>query len=335
MVWTEDGSVERRQQLPAAANISNLTPPTATQPSLLHHSEVRTFFHEFGHVIHCICSRAPYTLFSWAWSAVPYAAGVENDFLEVPSLMLENWMWEPTILQHISLAPRSHAKAIMSVNNDNAVSNSTSANNDNAAIKPQQQKQHKVKIPSSPDPLPPKYAQSLIKSRFALSGYHYSRQLFMTLYDLRIHSIQVGEPLPTAEQLNEWWQQMSLELTGMKPVVDTQPMASWYHLAMGYDAGYYGYLWSELVSADMFASKWAKADAGCLDRQVGGEYRRLVLESGACQGGKEISEAFLGRAPNSNALLNLLGLLPQDKQSVAMTPTTTVMSSTGASGKKK
>lgn len=77
-----------------AANIGNLPKPRPDAPSLLHHSQVLTFFHEFGHVVHHLCSRTDYCLLSWAWSVVPYPAGVEHDFLEIPSQALENWTWE-------------------------------------------------------------------------------------------------------------------------------------------------------------------------------------------------------------------------------------------------
>lgn len=41
--------------------------------------------------LHKVLTKADYSLFSWAWSAVPYPGGVENDFLEVPSMMFEQW----------------------------------------------------------------------------------------------------------------------------------------------------------------------------------------------------------------------------------------------------
>ena len=63
-----DGS----QQRPTAAYLGNTTKPTATRPSLLKSSDARTFFHEFGHLMHCLCTKSSYALFSWAWTAVPW-----------------------------------------------------------------------------------------------------------------------------------------------------------------------------------------------------------------------------------------------------------------------
>lgn len=76
--------------------ITNFTPPNDTEPSLLSYSEVVTFFHEFGHVMHSICSNSAYHRLNWTWTAV------EHDFLEVPSKMFENWLQEPHILKQIS-----------------------------------------------------------------------------------------------------------------------------------------------------------------------------------------------------------------------------------------
>lgn len=70
--------------LPACVNLGNLTPAREGSPSLLLFREVETFFHEFGHVCHCVLTNSKHSLHSWAWSAVPWPGGVEQDFLRCP-----------------------------------------------------------------------------------------------------------------------------------------------------------------------------------------------------------------------------------------------------------
>ncbi|KAF9346342.1 hypothetical protein BGX34_004026, partial [Mortierella sp. NVP85] len=89
------------RMLPVAVNVGNLSRPTADRPAMLKHSEANTFFHEFGHVCHAMSSRARYSLFNFSWSVVPYPTSLAMDFLEVPSIMLENWLWEPTVLKRL------------------------------------------------------------------------------------------------------------------------------------------------------------------------------------------------------------------------------------------
>ncbi len=84
-VWS-DGKVTR----PLAALVCNFTKPTADKPSLLQHEEVETFFHEFGHCLHTIVSDAHEFRFA--------GTGVERDFVEAPSQMFENWVWDATVL---------------------------------------------------------------------------------------------------------------------------------------------------------------------------------------------------------------------------------------------
>jgi len=85
-VWA-DGTVQK----PLAALVCNFTKPTPTTPSLLPHDEVETFFHEFGHGLHQMLTNTKYGRFS--------GTAVARDFVEAPSQMMENWVWNASVLK--------------------------------------------------------------------------------------------------------------------------------------------------------------------------------------------------------------------------------------------
>lgn len=72
-------------QIPTASLVCNFPRPTADQPTLMPHSEVTTFFHEFGHVLHNMLTEAELSSFS--------GTSVARDFVEAPSQIFENWAW--------------------------------------------------------------------------------------------------------------------------------------------------------------------------------------------------------------------------------------------------
>lgn len=77
------------------------------------------------------------------------------------------------------------------------------------------------------------------------------------------------------------------------------------HFIGGYDAGYYGYLWSEVFSADMFHSFFKQNP---MDGEQGRRYRKTVLEKGGSRDEMAFLTEFLGREPSSEAFYRELGL---------------------------
>jgi len=93
-----------KYQRPACALVCNFPPPQPDKPSLMSHDEVETVFHEFGHAMHTILTRANYGRFS--------GTSVPQDFVEAPSQMLENWAWDKKVLDSFAADYRDPAKKI-------------------------------------------------------------------------------------------------------------------------------------------------------------------------------------------------------------------------------
>ena len=93
-----------KYQRPTVALVCNFPSPTKDKPSLLAHSDVETIFHEFGHAMHSMMTRAKYSRFS--------GTSVPGDFVEAPSQMLENWVWDKKVLDSFAADYRDPSKKI-------------------------------------------------------------------------------------------------------------------------------------------------------------------------------------------------------------------------------
>lgn len=74
--------------------LANFPEESASKPSLLKRNDVNTFFHEFGHALHAILGRTQVAGFA--------GTSVKRDFVELPSQMLEEWLWDTAILKMVS-----------------------------------------------------------------------------------------------------------------------------------------------------------------------------------------------------------------------------------------
>lgn len=84
--WIKNNTNER----PHISIVCNFTPPTSSKPSLLTFNEVTTLFHEFGHALHGMLANTNYPTLS--------GTSVYWDFVELPSQIMENWVYEPETL---------------------------------------------------------------------------------------------------------------------------------------------------------------------------------------------------------------------------------------------
>lgn len=211
---------------PVAACVCNFTKPTPSAPSLLQHSEVETLFHEFGHVMHHLCSETRLHRFA--------SFRCEGDFVEAPSQMLENWCWDTRML---ALMSGESAKIRLAGAAPGRWHNETIALTLAPAYLLTTRAGHYT------DParkLPADMASKLAKSQNAHSGLFNTRQVFLASFDQALHTLPSDSGEPTKVDTGAQLVALHQEVLGIPMTPGTNFGASFGHLAGGYDSAYYG-----------------------------------------------------------------------------------------------
>jgi len=151
--------------------------------------------------------------------------------------------------------------------------------------------------------LPDKLLQKLRGARNFQSGMQMVRQLEFALFDFRLHA---STTLISADAilrvLDDVRQQVAVVTP---PSFDRFPHAFSHIFAGGYAAGYYGYLWSEVLSADAYDRF---EQEGVFNATAGRAFMQHVLETGGVEEPLDVFKAFRGREPSINAFLRHSGL---------------------------
>ncbi len=227
-----------KPRLPQAALVVNFDRKGLTL------DELETLLHEFGHALHNNLSATRYT--------AQAGTSTQRDFVEAPSQMLEDWVYDKNVLTLMrEVCP---------------------------ACKP------------VPDEL---IAQARAAKDFAKGNLNARQHLFAS-FDLALHGADAPDPMAT-------WARME-GATPLGHVSGTKFPAGFSHIAGGYAAGYYGYLWSDVVAHDLRTAFAADK----LDAQVGRRYRNSVLANGGQRPPQDIVREFLGRDTNSKAYFEYL-----------------------------
>jgi len=146
--------------------------------------------------------------------------------------------------------------------------------------------------------LPDALIRKLIDTKNMDSGLAYLRQIHFSVLDLKYHTAK-GKVDTT-----KVYEKLMKKIALMPMSAGTHPQASFGHLMGGYEAGYYSYLWSELIAADLFSVFEAN---GIMDAVTGARYRELILAPGRSYDEAGQVEKFLGRPAKEDAFLKSIG----------------------------
>nr|QKY15016.1 ATP-dependent clp protease ATP-binding subunit clpa-like protein (clpA) [Polytomella parva] len=259
-------------RLPVAHMVCNQTPPIGSKPSLMTLDEVTTLFHEFGHALQHMLTHVNYLSASGI-------NGVDWDAVELPSQFMENWCYDENTL-------KSFAKHY-----------------------------------ETGEPLPKELFQRVLAAKTYRAGSMYLRQIRFGSTDLELHARykpvsgtegkEEGEGKGQGEGVFAVDQAMAVKTLVTPPYPGDRFLCSFNHIfAGGYAAGYYSYLWAEVLSADSFAAfEEAGLDKEDKIRETGHRFRDTVLALGGGVAPAEVFKRFRGREPSPQALLRHNNLL--------------------------
>jgi peptidyl-dipeptidase Dcp len=235
---------------PVVVNVGNLTKPTSGAPSLLSVDDVNTLFHEFGHALHYLFSKAPYKTLQ----------SVPRDFVELPSQIMENWAMEPEMLKLYA----THYKT-------------------------------GVVIPDS-------LVKKIVSSSHFNQGFETVEYLAASFLDMDWHTLKEAKELDAEKFENE-----SMKKIGLIPEIAPRYRSPYFQHAFsgGYDAGYYSYIWAEVLDADAFQSFKEK---GLFNKELANSFRKNLLERGCIDDAMAMFVKFKGREPKIDGLLEKRGL---------------------------
>jgi thimet oligopeptidase len=150
------------------------------------------------------------------------------------------------------------------------------------------------------EPLPEDLVARMVGSRYLNVGLRGAWQASYGAVDMAMHSSD--GPVDLDAVMRE-----AIAVTSLPYPEGTFAVASFGHLMGGYDAGYYGYLWAEVIGDDL----WGRfMDEGIASPAVGMAYRRAILEPNGSQSGDDMVADFLGRPASVENYLRMRDLAP-------------------------
>lgn len=202
--------------------------------------------------------------------------------------MLENWCWTPSQLRSLS----KHYSYLSPAYKESYAEHSGSSDQPSESL---------------PDTL----IDSIVRTRHVNDALFNLRQLHFGIFDMTVHEAESTQQLKDMH-VSETYNRLRKEICKLDGPEELgqgfdwgNGQATFGHLIGGYDAGYYGYLSSQVYSTDMFYTVFRKDP---MNGKEGRRYRHMVLEKGGSQDEMETLKQFLGREPSTEAFYKELGL---------------------------
>ena len=266
---------------PVIVNVGNFAKPVDGKPSLLTLDQVETLFHEYGHALHSLLSQCNYKSVA--------GTSVARDFVELPSQIMENWAFQPEVLatyaRHYETGEVIPADLV-------------------------------AKIEAAGT-----FNQGLMTTELAAAA----------ILDLKWHMLSEISPLPSVgrndngdstvisseatpvipseveESFVESFEAQACKEMGLIDEIIPRYRSTYFaHIfSGGYSAGYYSYLWAEVLDKDAFELFMQN---GILDQETAMSFRRNILEKGGSEEPMVLYRRFRGAAPDPAALTRARGL---------------------------
>ena len=251
--YVEQSYKDGKRVLPVSTIVCNFTRPAGSTPALLTIDETETFFHEFGHALHNLFAEVKYR----------GLAGVEGDFVELPSQIMENWALAPEMLAHYAVHYRRE------------------------------------------DAMPQELVEKIQRTKTFNEGFNTTELVAAALSDMDIHSLQSDELISPSQFERE----ALTTRRGLIPQIEPRYKYTYFgHIFDGgYSAGYYFYIWAEVLDKDAYQAFVESGDI--FDRATAERFRREVLARGGSRDGMDMYRAVRGADPDKQSMLISRGLV--------------------------
>lgn len=237
---------------PVVTIVSNFTQPAPGQPALLSADEANTLFHEFGHALHNLFKNVHYYGVS----------GVPRDFVELPSQVMEHWVFEPEIL-------KVYAKHYQ-----------------------------------TGEVIPTDLIEKLDKSGKYGQGFATVEYLAASYLDMDFHVLKDVDANIDIMKFED----NVLNRRGLLKQIPSRYRTTYFNHTMGggYTAGYYSYIWSEVLDCDTY--QVYKETGDIFNQDVAYKFRYDVLTDGGIYDAMDMYKKFRGHEPDVKPLLKNRGL---------------------------